>query len=98
MYSPSIPRLVPIPRFLIENERLFLSLMSMETWNSLSSESRKELLKLLPEESDISKEEIVRRLLTRKNFRFGKYVTSGFPLITEYQARDEAMPVFRGGG
>ena len=64
-----------IPRFLVENERLFLSLMSMETWNRLSNVAQKELLKLLPGESEVGKQEIVQQLLTKKNFYFGK---SGF--------------------
>jgi len=62
---------VQIPRFLVENERLFLSLMSMETWNRLSNVAQKELLKLLPGESEIGKQEIVQQLLTKKNFHFG---------------------------
>ena len=64
-------RVIQIPRFLMENERLFFSLMSMETWNALSSQAKEELIQLLPDESDISKDEIVLRLLTKKNFHFG---------------------------
>ena len=58
----------------MENERVFSSLMSLETWNALSKEAKDDLFKLLPDESDISKEEIVQQLLTKKNFNFGKIV------------------------
>jgi len=74
---------VQIPRFLIEDERLFMSLMSMETWNNLSSESRQRLLDLLPQEGDIPKEDIIKQLLGKKNFRFGNPIKNFYRRLND---------------
>jgi len=60
-----------IPTFLMENRDLFFELLSLENWRTLHVNEKEDLKSLLPSETEIDHDTLVKDLLSGKNFYFG---------------------------